>query len=166
MINSGIVDLRFEIFQVKARIAAHSGTICQISNADLDDFGRQAACHELIISSLMAMRRTDDERALFRVNRRVRRTEPPPNRLQEARPTRSMGYDLSATIIQPTTTPAVNAYVGSGVRSCRAASSREHRRSSGSRIPVGAPGGRRKAGRVPAYTLRRNSAFDLPFPRR
>jgi len=43
MINSGIADLQFEIVQVKARIAAHSGTICQIRNANLDDFGRTAA---------------------------------------------------------------------------------------------------------------------------
>jgi len=43
MINSGIADLRHEIFQIKARIAAHSGTICQIRNADLDDIGRKAA---------------------------------------------------------------------------------------------------------------------------
>ena len=51
MINSGIADLRFEIVQVKARIAAHSGTIFKIRNADLDDFDRQAACHELIKGS-------------------------------------------------------------------------------------------------------------------
>jgi len=43
LINSGIADLRDEIFQVKARVAANSGTICQIRNADLDDFGRKAA---------------------------------------------------------------------------------------------------------------------------
>ncbi len=43
MINSGIADLQFEIVQVKARIAANSGTICQIRNADLDDFGRKVA---------------------------------------------------------------------------------------------------------------------------
>ncbi len=52
MINSGIADLQFEIVQVKARIAAHSGTICQIRNADRDDFARQAPCHELIRGSL------------------------------------------------------------------------------------------------------------------
>jgi len=52
LINSGIVDLRFEIVQVEARIAANSGTICQIRNADLDDFGREAAFHELIRGSL------------------------------------------------------------------------------------------------------------------
>jgi len=43
MINSGIADLQFKIFQVKARIAANSGTICKIRNAELDDFGRKAA---------------------------------------------------------------------------------------------------------------------------
>ncbi len=52
MINSGIADLRFEIFQVKAQIAANSGTIVQIRNADLDNFGRKASCHELIKGSL------------------------------------------------------------------------------------------------------------------
>ncbi len=52
MINSGIVDLRFEIVQVKARVAAISGTICQIRDADLDDFGRKVPCHELIRGSL------------------------------------------------------------------------------------------------------------------
>ncbi len=43
MINSGIADLQFEIVQIKAPIAANSGTICQIRNANLDDFGRKAA---------------------------------------------------------------------------------------------------------------------------
>ena len=55
LINSWIDDLRFEMFQVKARSAAHSGIICEVRNADLDGFGRTAAFHELVRGSLITL---------------------------------------------------------------------------------------------------------------
>ncbi len=53
MVNSWALGWPREFVQIKAPIAANSGTICQLRNADLDDFGRQAACHELISNSLV-----------------------------------------------------------------------------------------------------------------
>jgi len=51
LINSGTMKLPTEIFQIKARIAANSGTIGKIRNAELGYFRRKIVFHELIRGS-------------------------------------------------------------------------------------------------------------------
>jgi len=52
LINSGTFNLLTQIHQLKARIAANSGTIGKIRNTEMMDLRRKVMFHELIRGSL------------------------------------------------------------------------------------------------------------------